>query len=196
MAVDSGDLIGGLLRLLGGVDLTDGDIDTRLHQALTTAVELFGVDGAGLMLVSEAGEDSLRFVDASGPAGRALELGQESLGEGPGIDSTRRRAVVSVSDLGPSGRWPDLMPLLRPHAVGGVLSAPIWLRGRPAGNLNLFCHCAREWSDQDTEAISAYAGVVTAFLRIALEAHHHGTVVDGLRRSLDHRSERATNGRP
>ena len=177
------DLVGGLLRLLDGVDLAHGDIDRRLDQALTTAVELFGVDGAGLMLVTE--KDSLRFVAASGPAGRALEQGQEWLNEGPGIECTRRRAVLSISDLEASGRWPALMPFLRPHSVVAVLSAPIWLRGQPAGNLNLFRHDAHEWSDKDAEAISAYAGVMTAFLRIALEARHQGEVIDGLRRSLD-----------
>ena len=182
MPVDPAQLVAGLLRLLDGVDLDHGDLDERLDQALSAAVELFGVDGAGIMLATEEG--TLRFIAASGPAGRALEKAQESLNEGPGVECTRIRAVISIADLGASGRWPDLMPLLRPHAVGGVLSAPIWLRGQPAGNLNLFFHRAHEWSERDGEAISAYAGVVTAFLRIALEARHQGRVVEGLQRSL------------
>ena len=68
--------------------------------------------------------------------------------------------------------------------VRAVLSAPIWLHGRPTGNLNLLCHEPREWSRADGDALTAYAGIVTAFLRIALDAEHGGVIADRARRNL------------
>jgi hypothetical protein len=65
-----------------------------------------------------------------------------------------------------------------------VLSAPIWLHGRPAGNLNLLSREPREWSSADAQALTAYAGVLTALLRIAVDAGHGDPVAAALRRHL------------
>jgi len=178
MTFGSDRLLDALMQMLAETDLGTGELGPRLDEAVAGAQELLNADGAGLMLLSESGE--LSVVGASTPSAAALEHGQAALGEGPGIDSTRHRRLVSVSDLRRDQRWPRLALYAQEHGLGAVLSAPIWLRQRPAGNLNLLCLTAREWSHAEAQALSAYGGVVTAFLRIALEGRDGGTVADVL----------------
>jgi GAF domain-containing protein len=178
MTPNSDRVLDGLMDMLAGADLCDGELGPRLDDAVAAAQELLGADGAGLMLLTEAGE--LSVVGASTAPAAALEHGQIALGEGPGIDATRHRKLVSVSDLRRDPRWPELAGFARERGLGAVLSAPIWLHQRPAGNLNLLCLQAREWSQAEAQALTAYGGVVTAFLRIALEGRDGGTVADVL----------------
>jgi GAF domain-containing protein len=146
-------LMDGLLGLLDRVDLAEGELAARLAETVDSAQVLLGVDGVGLMLVKADG--GLAIAGASNPHAEALELAQQALGDGPGIESTRRRAVVSVSDVQRDSRWPELARALAGSEVRSILSAPIWLRGQPAGNLNLLGCRAREWSTADGQALSA-----------------------------------------
>jgi GAF domain-containing protein len=180
----------GLTRLLAHADLQPGQLDARLDEAIADAQALLGADGAGLMLLSPSGQ--LRLAGATNPAAEALERAQIAIGEGPGVEATRRRTVVSVSDLRRDPRWPELSARVEQHGVRAVLSVPIWLYGRPAGNLNLLCRAPREWSRADGQALSAFAGVLTAFLRIAVDARHSGDVVDRLRAQASETPSRPT----
>jgi GAF domain-containing protein len=179
-------LVQDLERLLTGVDLGDGDLEGQLERAVVTAAEVFDVDGAGLMLALE--NRALRLVAASNAPARALEQAQVRLASGPGVDSTRENEVVLVRDLQEDGRWPELAALLAEQDVRAVLSAPVWVRGRPTGNFNLLCKRPRTWSEAEVTGIRAYAGIVTALLRIALEAQHGGGVIERLRAVLEHPS--------
>jgi GAF domain-containing protein len=178
MTSSSDRVLDGLMEMLAGADLGDGELGSRLDEAVAGAQKLLDADGAGLMLLAESGEFTV--VGASTPPAAALERVQTALGEGPGIDSTRHRRIVSVSDLRRDPRWPTLAGYAIEHGLGAVLSAPIWLHQRPAGNLNLLCLQAREWSQAEAQALAAYGGVVTAFLRIALEGRDGGSVADVL----------------
>jgi GAF domain-containing protein len=183
MTLDPMRLVADLGRLLGEVDLRDGELARSLDRAAETAVAIFGVDGAGLMLRVDDGE--LRLIGASDDSGKALELAQQRLDDGPGLEAMRRGAVVSVDDLERSGRWSALWQLVSPHDVRAVLSAPIALRGRTAGNFNLFSHHPRAWEEHEKQAIVAYAGVLTAMLRIGLEADFTDPLITRLRAGLE-----------
>ncbi len=157
------------------LDFQDGELEERLNDLVTTAAQIFDVAGAGIMLIDEAGH--LRLVGASDETGRALELAQHETGTGPGIQSTRRNSVVAVDDLSQDERWPLIRDQLLPKGVLSVLSAPIRVRDQAAGNLNLFDGSPRVWTQADRSGLVAFAGVVTAMLRIALEAQHNGQLV-------------------
>jgi GAF domain-containing protein len=176
------DALEGVLRLLDRIDLAPGELKARLDEAVDGAQALLDGDGGGLMLLTADGH--LTLTSASNAAAAALERAQERNADGPGIESTRRRAVVSVADLTHDTRWPELATYLADHGVRSVLAAPIWLRGRPAGNLNVLGREPREWSSADAQALAAYAGVITAYLRIALDADHDEPVVNRLREAV------------
>jgi GAF domain-containing protein len=171
-------LMDDLLGLLERVDLADGELESRIEDAVGGARDMLEANAAGLMLVGASGQ--LEVAGASSAAAAALEHAQLALSDGPGLESTKMRKVISVTDLQSDSRWPGLAARLKEHEVRAVLAAPIWLRGSPAGNLNMMCHTPREWSAGDMQALAAYAGVITAFLRIALDARHDSPITDAL----------------
>jgi GAF domain-containing protein len=164
------------------LEFQEGELEQRLDDLVETAAQVFDVAGAGIMLIDEHGH--LRLIGASDETGRALELAQQETGTGPGIQSTRRNSVVAVDDLAQDERWPLIREDLVPKGVLSVLSAPISLLEHPAGNLNLFDRSPREWTQADRSGLVAFAGVVAAMLRIALEAQHTGQLVRELSAKL------------
>lgn len=170
-----------LLGLLDRLDLAHGDLEERVDEAVTTAQTVLRVDGTGLLLATSAGEFAV--VGASNPAAAALEHAQRDLGDGPGPDATRRGVVVAVPDLQRDPRWPSLAERMDPQ-VHAVLAAPVWFDGRTAGNLNALCFAPRAWSREDAHTLTAYAGVITACLRISLAAGHEEPLVAELRTTL------------
>jgi GAF domain-containing protein len=176
-------LVEDLERLLTEIDVGEGELAELLDRATETAVAVFGVDGAGLMLRLD--HNGMQLVGASSETARALERAQSELEEGPGYEATEQRSVVTVEDMAADARWPALWQRLEDHGVRGVLSAPIWVRQRPAGNFNLLTLTARRWTDAELKAIQAFAGVLTALLRISIEANYEDELVARLLASLD-----------
>jgi GAF domain-containing protein len=170
--------------LLAEIDLDEGSLAEQLDRAAQTAVAVFGVDGAGLMLRLD--DHGMQLVGASDDTARVLERAQTELEEGPGYDATEQRVTVAVDDIASDDRWPQLSRELSDSRVRGILSAPIWLRRRPAGNFNLLTLSARRWTDAERTALQAFAGVVTALLRISIEAGYRDELVARLLDSLDH----------
>jgi GAF domain-containing protein len=175
LPVDPGRLLGSLSRAIGVVDCRPGELEERLDELVKIAAAVFDVAGAGLMLIDD--ESRLRLVGASDDAGRALEMAQQQAGEGPGVQATRRRELVTLTDFSRDGRWPEIHRAVAPFGVVSVISAPIYLRGQAVGNLNLFDRVAREWTQADRDGVTVFAGVAAALLRIALEARHSGQLV-------------------
>jgi GAF domain-containing protein len=175
-----------LLAAISGVvetaDLRDGELEDRLDQIVKTAMVIFDVAGAGLMLRDAEGQ--FHLVGASDEAGRALERAQQESGEGPGVEASRSGQIVAVDDLQRDLRWPGLDEAVVPLGVVSVLSAPVPIRGLGTGNLNVYDRIAREWTEADRAGLSAFSGVAGAMLRIAIEAHHHGKLVTDLRAQL------------
>jgi GAF domain-containing protein len=176
-------LVEDLERLLAEIDLGEGSLAEQLDRATDTAVAVFGVDGAGLMLRLD--DRGMQLVGASDETARALERAQTELEQGPGYEATERRSVVTVADMETDARWPALWQRLEDRGVRGVLSAPIWLRQQPAGNFNLLTLTARQWTDAELTAIQAFAGVLTALLRISIEANYEDEIVTRLLASLE-----------
>ncbi len=179
-------LLGSLSQTLGIIDFGPRELEHRLDEMVKIAAAIFEVAGAGLMLVDE--RSRLSLVGASDEAGRALEWAQQHAGEGPGIEATRRRELVVVSDLSREGRWAEIARAVAPFGIVSVISAPICLGGESVGNLNLFDRVAREWTQAERAGMNAFAGVAAALLRIALEAHRGDRLVAEL-------TERLSSGR-
>jgi GAF domain-containing protein len=169
-----------LLGLLDRVALAEADLVAAVDDAVDVAQTVLKVDGAGMMLINRDGDFAL--VGASNVYADTLERSQLALGDGPGFESTRRGAIVAVEDLTEEPRWRELA---KPN-VRAVLSAPIWFVGRPVGNLNALCRAPREWTNNDRRALTAYAGVITALLRVGVAADNgEDPMVAELRLSLE-----------
>ena len=160
--------------LAAALELPEAGLQQHLDAAAASTETLLDVEGVGLML---AREDGPPFVGAGEASGRALEHAQEMLGEGPGLDSMRERTVVAAEDLGRDDRWPRLRTDPAARRVRSLLSAPIWLRDRAAGNLNLFARRPRTCSADERRALSIVAGVLGAHLDIVLRAYEPARLV-------------------
>ena len=171
---------------LEGVDPVDTGLDAALELAVAETDGLFGVDGAGLMLLDGDGE--LRFSTVTDRPGGMLESLQEQFGEGPCVDAFLKDAPVLAEDLGVDPRWPSVGPLAARHGVGAVLGVPIDLRDGPMGTLNVYSAHPRRWDDSEVAAIQAYTRVIASLLRTAVQAHVSGKAATQLQQALDHRS--------
>src|ERR687893_531447 len=127
MSIDPDALAKSVARL-EGVDPVDTGLDAALELAVAETDDVFEVDGAGLMLLSEDGV--LRYTAASDEPGRMLEALQEQFGEGPCVDAFLTDAPVLAEDMGPDPRWPSVGPLAARHGVHAVLGPPPPGRGR------------------------------------------------------------------
>ena len=112
MPIDPDTLAKSVARL-EGVDPVDAGLDAALELAVAETDDVFGVDGAGLLLMSEDGV--LRYVAASDEPGRMLEALQEQFGEGPCVDAFLDDEPVLADDVAAGRRPRDPGRPRRPH---------------------------------------------------------------------------------
>ena len=185
MTIDPDALAKSVARL-EGVDPADTGLDAALELAVAETDDVFPVDGAGLLLLSEDGV--LRYTAASDEPGRMLETLQEQFGEGPCVDAFLDDAPVLAGDMGADPRWPSVGPLAAGHGVHAVLGVPVDLREGPVGTLNVYAAQPHHWDKADVAAIEAYTRVIASLLRAAVRAHLSGKAATQLQHALDHRS--------
>ena len=185
MPIDPDALAKGVARL-EGVDPVDTGLDAALELAVAETDQLFGVDGAGMMLLD--GDGVLRSTTATDQPGGMLEALQEQFGEGPCVDAFLKDGPVLAGDLAADPRWPSVGPLAAGHGVRAVLGVPIDLRDSPMGTLNVYAARSRSWDDSEIAAIQAYTRVIASLLRTAVQAHVSGRAASQLQQALDGRS--------
>jgi hypothetical protein len=117
--------------LLDAVDLQEGL--TRL--AAFTARSLPGTFRCSVTLI---GDGTPMTMAASGRRGDELDDVQYATGQGPGLDATRTRTLVTCADLGADDRWPALSACAKRFGVGAVTSVPLDVRRHSVGALNLY----------------------------------------------------------
>jgi GAF domain-containing protein len=160
-----------------------------LEQALELVVDetnrIFGVDGAGLMLLTQG--DVLRYVVASDARGRFLETIQEEVGEGPCLDAFDQSETTAAADVTTDPRWPSCGLLAGQHGIRAVLGVPVDMQSGPIGTLNVYSIERHEWDGGEIEAIQAYSRILASVLRMAVDSHLQGRVAEQLQYALDHR---------
>lgn len=155
-----------------------------LQHVIDAAHHLFGLSGAGLMLVDETGD--LRYVTASDEAGRELEHAQLELGLGPCIDCVLKDRVVPSEDLLHDPAWPLLGERVAPQ-VRALLGVPVRLYGAPVGSLNVFRNEPSGWDDSDRRAMVAYGEVVEQILAAAIHVGQQSRLAEQLQAALNGR---------
>src|SRR6201999_2927684 len=92
-------------------------MDTRdAFAAVVTAMpKLFGVDGAGILILDH--QQALRYVASSDEGADILESVQETTGHGPCVTALIEDTAVVVEDIETDARWPDLGSILAPNGI-------------------------------------------------------------------------------
>jgi GAF domain-containing protein len=176
-------LLSASLHGLGAV--VAGDLQTAAQRSVDACVELFAVDGSGLMIADE--ESTLRYVVSTDGPGRVLEQVQSETGQGPCVDTFVHGESVHTDDLAVDDRWPRSRDTIVAHGVRAVLGVPVQLGGVTVGSLDVYRAGPHAWDDSEREALTRYAGVVEATLDAALAAHSAGELAHQLQYALDHR---------
>ena len=138
-----------------------------LENVLTGMAGLFGVDGAALMLLD--GQDRRRAVGATDDDGVLLESAQESVGDGPAIESAASGGLVAIHDL--HAESPMGFPHVAVHAppVRAVLSVPLIEDCELIGVLDFYARDGRVWGRSETQAGSRLGELMVIVLRVLAE---------------------------
>ena len=170
-----------------GRDLGRLGIQGALGEVATALPALFGVDGAGIMLLDD--DQVLRYVASTDREARLLEAVQESTGRGPCVEALVDNVVVACEDLLEDGRWPDLAGILVPNGVRAVLGSPLRVAGAPIGSLNVFTREAHRWDESECRALAALERVAEGLIVGALASQRNERVVAQLQQALETRVE-------
>jgi len=173
------------IERLHGTDLRGGELEAALREVIAATEEIFGADGAGLMLLDD--QDALHYVGATDGRSAAFEAAQEECGEGPCVDSLVHERVVSSVDLETDDRWPKLQAAVGGLGIRAMLGVPIRLGGPTVGSLNVFRSEPSPWDDSEIAAIQAHGRVVEELLGAAMLARQRHTIVEQLTEALESR---------
>jgi GAF domain-containing protein len=185
MSIDDAALAESLRRLSQPRD-DDGSLTSALNVVVAACVDLFAVDGAGVLLADE--QDMLTYAAASDGPGRLLEQTEAEAGEGPCTEAfVKARVVTSRDILAETERWPTLARVMAGQPVHAVLGTPVVLGGVPIGTLDVYKERAHTWDDSEVAAIGRYAEVIATTLGAALQAHTAGELARQLQYALDYR---------
>jgi hypothetical protein len=119
------------VQLLAAADLAQA-LD-RL--AVFAAAAVPGVLRCSVTLITD-GEPLTLAV--SGPAAQTVDDRQYAVGQGPGLDAARTRALVTTQELPTDTRWPDLADCARAEGVHSVAAIPLDVQRSSVGSLSLF----------------------------------------------------------
>lgn len=128
--IDPQNLAASLRRLELAAD-DDDDMTGAIDRAVEACVDLFGVDGSGLMIADA--ENTLRYVTSSDGPGRALEEVQSETGQGPCVDTFVHGTPVLADDIAGEQRWPRTRDSIVEHGVRAVMGVPVHIGGVTVG---------------------------------------------------------------
>jgi GAF domain-containing protein len=176
-----------LAKSIGGLNSLDPErgLAPTLQQVTDAAKQLFGADGAGLMLVDAEGQ--LRWSSASDQTAQSLEGGQERLAQGPCAVAFTQRLPAAIRDIKLEPDWQEFAQVLVGEGICAALSVPVELDGGVIGTLDIYARQARDWDPSEVAALQAYAWLVASLLMAATTAQVKGRLADQLQAALEHR---------
>jgi GAF domain-containing protein len=177
----------GLAKSIGALDTLDPrrGLAPTLQQVADAAKQLFGADGAGLMLVDQEG--LLRWASASDQSAQTMEDNQERLAQGPCAVAFSQRLPAAIRNVRTEPDWGDFTRVLISEGICAALSVPVELDGGVIGTLDVYSAEPRDWDPSEVAALQAYAGLVASLLSAAVTAQVKGRLADQLQAALEHR---------
>ncbi len=173
------------LRELGRLPYDVGDLDVAMERIVTTTHTLFGVDGAGLMLIDD--ELLLRNVAVSNPRLAILEELQIRHDEGPCPDAYEGKELVGSADLTTEGRWPAFAPAAVDEGMRAVLASPIPYDRQAVGVVVVFSEAQRVWSPEGELALMAFTDLAALMIAGTMRMKEHHDRAEQLQGALDSR---------
>ena len=162
------------------------DVVDFLQMLTERAVELLGVDAAGLMLADERGD--LCLMASTLERMRLLELFELQISEGPCRDCyDTGRPVTNVNLAQARDRWPTFTVAAVNAGFQSTHALPMRLRGQTIGALNLFNDRQAQLSEDDIAVGQAMADIATIGLVHERLSQEQNTLSEQLQTALHSR---------
>ena len=153
-------LLGAAFVKLADTLTEDFDLVDFLHTLIDECVRIFDVQAGGLMLADDSGR--LELVSSTSERAELVEVMQLNAGAGPCIECFEFGAAVVVNDIDVEGvRWPEFRGEALAQGFRSVYAAPMRLRGKIIGTLNLLGSSQGSLTDVDAGAIQSLADAAT-----------------------------------
>ncbi|MFN2490747.1 MAG: ANTAR domain-containing protein [Actinomycetota bacterium] len=150
--------VGDLTTLL----LTEESLDSTLEKAAEASVRSIpSADAAGISLVEEGHR---RTTGATDEIVGEVDSHQYETGEGPCLDSIRESRVFIVDSMEEETRWPSFSPRAVGSGILSAMSAPLSVRARSIGALNVYSRSAKAFGAQEEEIARGLAEQVSVVL--------------------------------
>jgi GAF domain-containing protein len=177
----------GLAKSIGALHTLDPrrGLAPTLQRVADATKQLFGADGAGLMLVDQEG--LLRWASASDQSAQTMEDSQERLAQGPCAVAFSQRLPAAIRNVRTEPGWGEFTQVLIGEGICAALSVPVELDGGVIGTLDVYTTEPRDWDPSEVAALQAYAGLVASLLSAAVTAQVKGRLADQLQAALEHR---------
>jgi GAF domain-containing protein len=148
------DEVAAALHELGHMLVSEDDIQTTLQRVVDlAAATIQGCDAAGVTLEDQGG-----YLTAVSTDERTndVDQGQYAVGDGPCLTAMHDVVIVRVSVDEADARWPRFAADARSHDVLSFLAAPLVVRGRAIGALNLYSRSPDGFTKVDDVLVSLY----------------------------------------
>lgn len=140
--------------------IDDFDMVDLLHTLVEECIRIFDTQAGGLMLADADG--NLELVASTSEEANLVEIMQLSAGAGPCVQCFETGVAVIVTDIEhDAAQWPDFRREALAQGFRSVYAAPMRLRGKIIGTLNLLGTHRGSLSDRDAEAVQALADAAT-----------------------------------
>jgi GAF domain-containing protein len=173
------------LRDLGKLRFGEMRVEDAIAEVVHTTHTMFGVDGAGLMLVDD--EQHLRKVAASDDRFGHLEDLQIRYQEGPCIDAFDSQELISAEDLGTEPRWPKFSAAAVARQVRAVLASPLPYNQAAVGVVAVLSEQRRPWSPEGELALLAFTDLAALFIASMMQSEQQSELAAQLQGALDSR---------
>ncbi len=128
--------LAGLLHEITVLLLSADEFGAALDRLVTFAAG--ALPGAVRCSVALIGEGGPLLRAGHGSAGAAFDDLQYETGNGPGLEATRTRELVTAPDLPADARWPALAAAARAEGVRAVVVIPLDVQRSDVGALSLY----------------------------------------------------------
>ena len=161
------------------------DVGSLLYRLVDQAVEVLGVDGAGVSIAQEG--EALTFVAGTSAAVSAIEQEQITKDASPLNEAYQAGDTVAIDDLEADDRWPEYRTAALAQGLCAVAALPMPVSERRIGALGLYRTSPHAWADEELETAQVLADMASGAILNASALDESRTLAAQLQQALDSR---------
>lgn len=161
------------------------DVGSVLYRLVDQAVEVLGVDGAGVSVAQEG--EALTFVAGTSASVSAIEQEQITKEASPLNEAYRLGNTVAIDDVEADARWPEYGSAALAQDLHAVAALPMPVSERRIGALGLYRVHPHHWSDEELDTAQVLADMASGAILNSSDLDESRTLAAQLQQALDSR---------